>query len=186
MKYFGSQFSYFLANRRTQVNFRKLATFLAILVLVDVICSMAFHWVRAADGESYSRLSGVCWAVLAMTTLGYGDIVFHTDLGRFYSLIVLLTGVLFLLVMLPFTFIEFFYAPWMKALNQSRAPRELPVKTSEHVIITHFDSVTAALVEKLQAYNMDYVILEPDLSRALELSDLGYREIGRASCREGV
>ena len=177
MKYFGSQFSYFLANRRTQINIRKLATFLAILILVYVIYSMAFHWVKAYEGESYSWFSGFYWTLVTMTTLGYGDIVFHTDLGRFYSLIVLLTGVLFLLVMLPFTFIEFFYAPWMKALNQSRAPRELPVKTSEHVIITHFDSVTAALVEKLQAYNMDYVILEPDLSRALELSDLGYRVV---------
>mgnify|MGYP001501814007 CR=1 FL=1 len=176
MKY-GSQFTYFLANRRTQTNIRKLAVFLGILILVYIIYSLGFHWVKAYEGESYSWFSGFYWTLVTMTTLGYGDIVFHTDLGRFYSVIVLLTGVLFLLVMLPFTFIEFFYAPWMKALSQARAPRELPVKTRGHVIITHYDPVTAALVEKLRGYRIDYVILEPDLSRALELSDLGYKVV---------
>jgi len=39
-----------------------------------------------------------------MSTLGFGDITFSSDLGRIFSLIVLLTGIVYLLVMLPFTF----------------------------------------------------------------------------------
>ena len=79
------------------------------------------------EGQRHSWLTGVYWTLTVMTTLGFGDITFNGDLGRFFSMIVLVSGVVFMLVLLPFTFIEFFYAPWMRAQTAARAPRELPV-----------------------------------------------------------
>jgi hypothetical protein len=60
-----------------------------------------------------------------MSTLGFGDITFVFDLGRAFSIAVLVSGMVFLLVMLPFTFIQFFYAPWLEAHSKTRAPRGL-------------------------------------------------------------
>jgi hypothetical protein len=37
---------------------------------------------------------------------------------------VLMSGIVFLLVMLPFTFIQFFYAPWLEAQSRARTPRQ--------------------------------------------------------------
>ena len=64
-----------------------------------------------------------------MTTLGFGDITFTSDTGRLFSMVVLLSGVVFLLVMLPFLFIRLFYAPWLEARVRMRAPREVPAGT---------------------------------------------------------
>ena len=64
-------------------------------------------------------------------------------------MIVLLSGMVFMLILLPFTFIEFFYSPWMKAQNAARVPRELPEDTRGHVVLTHMDPVSAALIQKL-------------------------------------
>ncbi len=111
-----------------------------------------------------------------MSTLGFGDIVFVTDIGKAFSMIVILSGVLFLLVMLPFTFIEFFYAPWIQAMNQAKAPKELE-NASDHLIITELNTVTEALIKKLNAYKIDYAILEPDLQKAIDLSDHDYKVI---------
>ena len=61
-----------------------------------------------------------------MSTLGFGDIIFTSDVGRLFSIVVLLSGVVFLLVMLPFLFIRLFYAPWLEARVRTRAPREIP------------------------------------------------------------
>ena len=61
-----------------------------------------------------------------MTTLGFGDITFTSDVGRLFSIVVLLSGVVLLLVMLPFMFIRLFYAPWLEARVRLRAPREVP------------------------------------------------------------
>jgi voltage-gated potassium channel len=110
-----------------------------------------------------------------MSTLGFGDITFVSDAGKIFSILVLLSGVLLLLVILPFTFIQFFYAPWMEAQAKSRAPRELPGYTSNHIIITNFDPLSIALIDKLNFYKRDYVILVEEIPRALELYDMGYK-----------
>ena len=49
--------------------------------------------------------------------------------------------------MLPFAFIQFFYAPWLEAQSRSRAPRQLPEDVANHVIITGYDPISIALVE---------------------------------------
>lgn len=126
------------------------------------------------EGRNYSWISGFYWTLTVMSTLGFGDITFNSDLGRLFSLVVLLSGIVFLLVMLPFTFIQFFYAPWLEAQNRSRAPRELPSTTRNHVIITNFDPVTKALIEKLKSYNYNYVLIVADLQNALNFSDMDY------------
>jgi voltage-gated potassium channel len=176
VKFTSSQLAYFFANRRTKTNIRKLLKFLSLLVFMYVFYSILFHYMVIYEGkeEEYSIITGFYWTLVTMSTLGFGDIVFSTDLGRFYSMIVLFSGVLFLLVMLPFTFIEFFYAPWMKAQNEARAPKKLADGVTDHVIITKLNPITEALIHKLDSYKIDYVILEAELQKALDLSDQGY------------
>jgi hypothetical protein len=91
-------------------------------------------------------VTGFYWTLTVMSTLGFGDITFASDLGRFFSIVVLLSGIIFLLVMLPFTFIQFFYAPWLEAQNKARAPRAVPAGMRGHVILTHFNNVAANLI----------------------------------------
>ncbi|MFU8812446.1 MAG: potassium channel family protein [Balneolaceae bacterium] len=177
MKFISSQLSYFFANRRAQTNVRKLFKFLGFLFLLYVSYAIAFHYVSLYEGQEHTWLTGFYWTIVTMSTLGFGDIVFTTDLGRFFSMLVLFSGVMFLLVMLPFTFIEFFYAPWMKAQNQARAPKKLDPDVKNHVIITRLNAVTDALIKKLTDYKIDYAILEPDLQKAVDLSDLDYKVI---------
>lgn len=111
--------------------------------------------------------------MVTMSTLGFGDITFHSDLGRVFSVIVLFSGIVFLLVLLPFTFIQFFYAPWLEAQNQARTPRKLPATVRDHVILTQYDDVAIALIHKLIKFGHPYVVLISDLSHALDLSNLG-------------
>lgn len=136
--------------------------------------SILFHFIALYEGQTHSWFTGFYWVLVTMSTLGYGDIIFSTDLGRFFSMLVLVSGIFFLLVMLPFTFIEFFYAPWIRALSLAKAPKKLDLLVKDHVLITELNPVTEALIRKLTSYKMNYVILEPNLPKALELSDLGY------------
>ena len=129
------------------------------------------------EGQEHSWVTGFYWTLTVMSTLGFGDITFTSDLGRTFSVIVLLSGMVSLLILLPFTFIEFFYAPWLEAQSKARAPRELPEGTRNHVIITHLNPISKSLIEKLDQYNYQYVLLVTDLSRALELYDEGYRVV---------
>ena len=174
MKFISSQVAYFFQNRKAKTNIARLIRFILVLIGLIIIYSVVFHYIMEMEGRDYSWISGFYWTLTVMSTLGFGDITFNSDLGRMFSLVVLLSGIVFLLVMLPFTFIQFFYAPWLEAQNRSRAPRELPNNTRNHVIITNFDSVTKALIEKLKSYNYDYVLIVADLQNALNFSDMDY------------
>ena len=175
MKFFSSQISYFIANKNTKTNISRLLKFIGILVLLITIYGVLFHVIMEMEGQNHSWITGFYWTLVTMSTLGFGDITFTSDLGRFFSMVVLGSGILVLLIMLPFTFIEFFYAPWMEAQSRARAPRKLPSTTKNHIVITTFDPVTKALIEKLTQYQNNYVLLVQDLTKALELYDDGYK-----------
>lgn len=175
MKFFSSQITYFISNKSTKTNIAKLLKFIGILVFLIAIYGVLFHVIMELEGQKHSWMTGFYWTLVTMSTLGFGDITFTSDLGRFFSMFVLGSGIIVLLIMLPFTFIEFFYAPWMEAQSRARAPRELPPTVKDHVVITTFDPITKALIEKLKQYHKEYVLLVQDLSEALDLYDDGYK-----------
>lgn len=177
MKYIPAQVIYFIRSRTTKRNFKLLFKFFLALTAIVIIYSVLFHFIMLFEDRNFSWVTGFYWTLTVMSTLGIGDITFASDLGRIFSMVVLISGILFLLIMLPFTFIHFFYAPWLEAQSRARAPRELPENTTGHVILTNFDPITINLVEKLNQYNYEYVIIVTDLHRALELYDLNYKVV---------
>lgn len=174
MKYIPAQFTFFLKNAGSKRNIRLLSKFIVVLFILVALYSTLFHFIMEYEGRKFSWLSGLYWTFVTMTTLGFGDITFTSDLGKAFSVLVLLSGVIFLLVMLPFTFIRFFYAPWLDAKERARAPRELPLGSRGHVILTNTDSISLSLVAKLVQYGYKYVVVVPDLKRVLEMHDMGY------------
>ena len=163
MKFFTSQITYFISNKKSKTNIQRLAQFLAILITLIVTYGILFHVIMEMEDQQHSWITGFYWTLVTMSTLGFGDITFTSDLGRLFSMIVLGSGIVVLLIMLPFTFIEFFYAPWMEAQSRARAPRELPDSLKGHIIITSFDPLTRSLIEKLDQYQKKYVLLISDL-----------------------
>jgi Trk K+ transport system NAD-binding subunit len=155
-------------------NLRLLSRFLLLLATMVAIYSVLFHLIMATEGQhGHSWITGFYWTLTVMSTLGFGDITFQSDAGRIFSVVVLVSGTMFLLVVLPFTFIEFFYAPWLDAQRQRRAPRQVPPGTAEHVILTNYDPIALALIDRLKSFGRTYYVLEPDLNTALELFDKG-------------
>ena len=109
-----------------------------------------------------------------MSTLGFGDITFTSDLGRVFSIVVLMSGVLLLLIMLPFTFIQFFYAPWLEAQKKGHTPRSIPADTKGHVIVVSTSPIALNLVDDLKNYGAHCVLLCRDSQTTLDLLDQGY------------
>jgi Trk K+ transport system NAD-binding subunit len=170
MKFLPSQLAYLTTDREARTNLRALAKYLGFLAGLATLYAVLFHVIKVnVEQEQHSWITGFYWTLVVMTTLGFGDITFTSDVGRMFSIIVLLSGVVFLLVLLPFLFIRLFYAPWLEARVRLRAPREVPATMRQHVIIAEFDPIAAALVERLEAENIPYVVIEPDPARAGQL-----------------
>ena len=165
----------FLTNPQRRRNLLVLARLVVLFSLVVLTFTITFHYVMAWEGRQYSWATGVYWVLVVMSTLGFGDITFESDAGRVFSVVVLLSGTVFMLVLLPFMFIQFFYVPWMEAQAAARAPRKLSAKTTGHVILTGLGAVEASLIRLLDRSQHPYVVLVAELAEALRLHDEGYR-----------
>ena len=163
MKFFGSQLAYLIGNRESRANLRALLKYVLTLAAIITLYAVLFHVIKGrVEGEEHSWVTGFYWTLVVMTTLGFGDITFTSDIGRLFSILVLLSGVVLLLVMLPFMFISLFYAPWLEARVRQRAPRDLPPETRGHVIITEYDAIAVGLIERLKTEHIPYHVIEPD------------------------
>ncbi len=177
MKYLPSQLAVFMNQRASQRNVLSLMRFVGALIAMIVVYSVLFHFIMAREGQNHSWVTGFYWTLTTMSTLGYGDIAFRGDLGRIFSMLVMMSGIVFLLIMLPFTFIQFFYAPWLESQAAARAPHELPAQTRGHVLLTNNDPVSAALIRKLEAAGQPYALIVGELKEALSLHDLGLKVV---------
>tara|TARA_B100000029_G_scaffold516037_2_gene626312 strand:+ start:41549 stop:43228 length:1680 start_codon:yes stop_codon:yes gene_type:complete len=146
--------------------------FLTLISLI-VLYSFLFVEIQAKEGNETSWFTGFYWTLTTMTTLGYGDITFTTNLGRGFSILVLLTGLTMLVIALPVAFVEFIYRPWLDANSLRRIPKVISRGVKDHVIMTNYDEVTASLANRLRHYNNNFVFIVDNLEKALGLYDQG-------------
>ncbi len=178
MKTLGTQLALFLDEPQLRRNLGVLWKFILLVVVVIVFCTVTFQIIMTrVEGQEHSWFAGFYWTMVTMSTLGFGDIVFETDLGRAFSVLVLGSGVLLLLVVLPFVFIRYFYAPWLEAQVRLRAPRELPASVHDHVILCDYDVLAPGVIEQLQLHRIPYVVLEADAERATRLRGEGIQVV---------
>ena len=109
MKFFSTLYTYFLRSRSRQRNLALLFRFFVVFLVVVFIYGTIFHYLMDLEGQDYSWITGIYWTLTYMSTLGLGDITFESDGGKVFSIVVLVTGTLFMLVLFPFLFIQFFY-----------------------------------------------------------------------------
>lgn len=174
MKYLPSQLAYLMTERENRQNLRALGSYVAFLAALVASYTVLFHLIKLyIEGEQHSWITGLYWTLVVMSTLGFGDITFTSDIGRLFSILVLLSGVVFLLVMLPFLFIRLFYAPWLEAQVRLKAPREVAATMSGHVILTELDDLATGIIARLRDEHVPYVVIEPDVTRAVRAADDG-------------
>ncbi|MGI9536284.1 MAG: potassium channel family protein [Desulfocapsaceae bacterium] len=177
MKFLFTQLLYFFQHKTARRNLVTLWKFFAFLMLIICLYSVCFHLLMMYEDRHYSWITGFYWTMTVMSTLGFGDITFQSDVGLLFTMFVLISGVLFLLIILPFTFIQFFYAPWLEAQESARTPRKLPESMRDHVIITNVDPVATRLIEYLNRQNIQYYIVTGSSQEASTLLDQGYKVV---------
>lgn len=78
--------------RALRASRRKILVFLFTVMTVVVIVGAVIHVVEGPEHGFTSIPTGIYWAVVTLTTVGYGDISPQTTLGRFIASAVMLMG----------------------------------------------------------------------------------------------
>ena len=97
------------------------------------------------EGQDHSWITDIYWTLTVMSTLGFGDITFESDLGRLFSIVVFLTGIISFLIVLPLALLKHFYVPFLESQEKNRVPQQAPPETKEHILICSYDVIARAL-----------------------------------------
>ncbi len=71
---------------------RKIGIFLYTVTVLVTIIGTIMYFVEGAENGFTSIPKSIYWAIVTLTTVGYGDISPQTSLGQFFASIIMITG----------------------------------------------------------------------------------------------
>ncbi len=163
------------AESKLRHQMRPFIWYVLVLAGFVLLYGFLFHVIMAWEGQDHSWFTGIYWALTVMSTLGFGDITFESDLGRMFSTVVLVTGIVLLLVILPFLFIRLVYGPWLEQRARARARelRSVPTEVRDHVLICANDPIALALIRRLELAGVPGYVVESDHELAMRMKEAG-------------
>jgi len=78
--------------RSLSASSRKIMVFLFTVITVVIIIGSAMYLIEGAENGFTSIPRGIYWAIVTMTTVGYGDISPQTNLGQIVASMVMILG----------------------------------------------------------------------------------------------
>ena len=80
-----------LITKKQERNIWVLIKFFLALFAMVCVYSILFHFLMIIENREFSWITGFYWTLTVMSTLGFGDITFATDIGKVFSIIVLMS-----------------------------------------------------------------------------------------------
>ncbi|TIH13046.1 potassium channel protein [Marinifilum sp. JC120] len=120
--------------------FGKLVIATALLLILS---TLAFYWIELSEGEDARISHAFWWAIVTLTTVGYGDMVPTTVPGRILGGLVMISGI---------GLVTSLTGNMASMLVEQKAKKRkglLSVKASDHIIILGWNDYAFGLIESL-------------------------------------
>jgi len=88
-RYLGASTSLIIALKSSRI---KIAVFLFSVIVLTIILGTVMYLIEGPENGFTSIPHGMYWAIVTLTTVGYGDISPHTPFGQFIASIVMILG----------------------------------------------------------------------------------------------
>lgn len=140
------------------------------ILLITLIYTLLF--MALADNFNVTNvdfLTALYWVVISMTTTGYGDIYPVTMLGKIFSMMVILTGLLILFAIVLPLMVSPIIERWFKN------PRtRIPEWINDHVIICGHNTIVDVLIGELTRKGIPLVVIDQSAVKVRELQLHGH------------
>jgi voltage-gated potassium channel len=150
-----------------------LALYLGFIVFIASTAIYLFES-EASGGQIRNLFDAVYWALVTISTVGYGDITAQSNGGRVVSIALILSG---LGVLAFFTsIIVSAFGEKIDEMREHRVFTELE-KLTDFIIICGFGRVGQEIARQLNKDNLPFVVIDNDINHITIAQKLGYLSI---------
>ncbi|MFA9560235.1 TrkA family potassium uptake protein [Evansella sp. AB-rgal1] len=132
--------------------FQSLAKMTGIVILFLILIGNIIHFI---EPEAYPTIfDGIWWAIVTISTVGYGDFVPETVLGRFLGMLLIILGIAL------FSFFITNLASSTVLTQQEKEQGTTKYKNKDHYIIVGWNERSAELIHQLElSYTHPNIVL---------------------------
>ena len=117
---------YTILIKSLRASLNKMAVFLMCILTLVVISGTVMYLIEGSDHGFTSIPRSIYWAIVTMTTVGYGDIAPRTVLGQFFASFIMMTG--YTIIVVP---TGIFSVELHRSISQRETTRVCPACTKE-------------------------------------------------------
>ena len=136
---------------------RSIINFVSIFAFLVLIYSFIFDYLMYNfENKHYDFITAIYWVIISMTTVGYGDIYFNSSIGHFYTIVVVLSGV----VMIFGYLFPLVVTPQLERTLRKELPSRVPPDLDNHIIICGYNQLVETLIAELDENRIPFVVID--------------------------
>ncbi len=164
-------FLYVLKNKKFELI--TLLTLSAFFIFISGIMLYVFEGANL-NPNIHNLFDAFYWALVTISTVGYGDISPVTPEGRAISMIIIIAGIG--LISFITSVIVASFSERLSVLREDRVLHEIG-KKRDLTVICGYGLLGKLVAKELEKENVEFVVLEKDEDRAAEADNNGFRSI---------
>lgn len=144
---------------------------LFLLTLVVIFFGSTIIFVYEGNGENEkltSYFDAIYWAVITVSTVGYGDIVPVTVEGKFATAILIISGIL--AIAFSTSIVTTSLVERMELIKQSRVENQI-LKLKEFIVICGYETMAKYLIDELLKQNKKILIIDNNQNITLKIKN---------------
>ncbi|MBD3789887.1 MAG: NAD-binding protein [Campylobacterales bacterium] len=171
-----TQFTEVLSSKRFE-----LLTLLFILIFIVLTAGLAIYVMEEEHNAHINSLfDGIYWALVTISTVGYGDISPVTDGGRSISMIAIVSGIA--MISFATSVIVSAFSEKLVELKENRIIENVN-KKKEFLIVCGYGQMAKMFIAQTDGQKYNFVILEKDPQKAQQAQKDGYDVIQEDASR---
>lgn len=147
-----------------------LSIFVGSVLLIATVAIYLFE-AEAPDSRVQSLMDALYWAVITLTTVGYGDIVPVTTEGRVVAMVLVFAGIG--VISFATSIVVMAFHEKMRELHDHRVYAEVE-RRSDLTIVCGFGRIGQVVAQRLAAADEPFVIIDKDIGSVDEARRRGY------------
>jgi len=136
---------------------KSLIAYVSIFAFLVLIYGHIFNYLmHTYEGKDYTFITSIYWVIVSMTTVGYGEIIFQSQIGQLFTVVVILSGV----VMIFGYLFPLVVTPQLEKTLRRELPSRVPIDFKNHIIICGYNQLVETLITELDEDRVPFVVID--------------------------